>query len=185
LPISGHQEIIVNPALLFRLSRLAATLAVAAVLVIPNSAFAVDQPNPPAPPADGKPKQDKTASTQELLRSYRVAYDLVYNQHDYQAGIVKLRALGHDEHGDVATMIGYASRKLGRYDDAKYWYDKALAANPDNTLTLSYYGMWHVEQGNVVRAGDYLAKVQVLCGNTTCGEYAALKEVIDGASTTY
>jgi tetratricopeptide (TPR) repeat protein len=175
----------VNRPLRSRLGRLAAALIIGAVLVIPNGAFAVDQPNPPTPPADGKSKNDKTSSAQEFLRSYRVAYDLVYNQHDYQAGIVKLRALGHNEHSDVATMIGYASRKLGRYDEAKHWYDKALAANPDNTLTLSYYGMWHVEQGNVVRARDYLAKVQVLCGNTTCREYAALKEVIDGASTTY
>jgi tetratricopeptide (TPR) repeat protein len=38
----------------------------------------------------------------------------------------------------VATLIGYASRKLGRYDDAKYWYDKALAADPNHAVTWSY-----------------------------------------------
>jgi tetratricopeptide (TPR) repeat protein len=32
-------------------------------------------------------------------------------------------------------LLGYASRKLGRYDDAKYWYDKALAADPNHALT--------------------------------------------------
>jgi hypothetical protein len=32
--------------------------------------------------------------------------------------------MGYDDNADVATLIGYASRKLGRYDDAKYWYDR-------------------------------------------------------------
>ena len=31
----------------------------------------------------------------------------------------------------MATLLGYASRKLGRYDDAKYWYEQALAADPN------------------------------------------------------
>jgi hypothetical protein len=39
--------------------------------------------------------------------------------------------------------------------------------------------MWHAEQGNVLKARDYLAKVQSLCG-TTCREYAELKGVIEG-----
>jgi hypothetical protein len=49
--------------------------------------------------------------------------------------------------------------------------------------TLSYYGIWHAEQGNVAKASDYLTRVRTACGNTTCLEYAALKEVIDGASS--
>ena len=76
-------------------------------------------------------------------------------------------------------MIGYSSRKLGRYDDAKYWYEKALAADPDHVRTLSYYGMWYAEQGNLLKARDYLAKVQTVCG-TGCREYAELKGVIEG-----
>ena len=38
------------------------------------------------------------------------------------------RVWGYDDHPDVATLIGYASRKHGRYDDAKIWYERALAA---------------------------------------------------------
>ena len=32
-----------------------------------------------------------------------------------------LHALGYDDNADVATLLGYASRKLGRYDEAKFW----------------------------------------------------------------
>jgi tetratricopeptide (TPR) repeat protein len=127
------------------------------------------------------PVAQKTSAADDFLAGYHLAYDLVYSRHDYAGGIARLRALGRDDHSDVATMIGYASRKLGRYDDAKYWYDKALAADPNNARTLSYYGMWHAEQGNTLKATDYLEKVEHACGNTTCQAYAELKAVIGGA----
>ena len=55
-----------------------------------------------------------------------------------------LHALGSDDHPDVATYLGYANRKLGRYDEAKYWYDKALTPIP-TTRTWAYYR--HVAPG--------------------------------------
>ena len=69
-----------------------------------------------------------------------------------------MQALGHDDHAEVANLIGYASRKLGRYEDAKIWYEKALAADPNHARTWSYYGMWHAEQGNRLKAQDYPGK---------------------------
>ncbi len=144
---------------------------------------------PSTPPANNtdttkkkKKKEDTSqqkSSNELFLDGYRAAHVLIYKQHKYEAGIAQLKALGHDEHPDVANLIGYSSRKLGRYDDAKYWYEKALVADPDHARTWSYYGMWHAEQGNVLKARDYLAKVQSLCG-TTCREYAELKGVIEG-----
>ena len=41
-------------------------------------------------------------------------------------------ALGYDDHPDVAVSIGFASSKLGRLDDAKRWYEKALSADPNH-----------------------------------------------------
>ena len=126
-----------------------------------------------------KKKNDKSSSAKDFIDGYHAAYALIYDKDDYQAGITALRALAHDNNADVATLLGYASRKLGRYDDAKYWYDKALAADPKHALTWSYYGMWHAEQGNVLKAKDDLEQVRLICG-TECKEYVALKEVIDG-----
>ena len=129
-----------------------------------------------------KKKNDKSSSAKDFLDGYHAAYALIYDKDDYQAGITALRALAHDNNADVATLLGYASRKLGRYDDAKYWYDKALAADPKHALTWSYYGMWHAEQGNLLKAKDDLEQVRLICG-TECKEYVALKEVIDGTQT--
>jgi tetratricopeptide (TPR) repeat protein len=125
---------------------------------------------------------DKSSSAKEFIDGYHAAYALIYDKDDYQAGIAALRALEHDDNADVATLLGYANRKIGRYDEAKYWYDKALAADPKHALTWSYYGMWHAEQGNVLKAKDDLEQVRLICG-TECKEYVALKEVIDGTRT--
>jgi tetratricopeptide (TPR) repeat protein len=129
-----------------------------------------------------KNKKDKSSSAKDFFDGYHAAYALIYDKEDYQGGITTLRGLGHDDNADVATLLGYASRKLGRYDDAKYWYDKALAADPKHALTWSYYGMWHAEQGNLLKAKDDLEQVRLICG-TECKEYVALKEVIDGTRT--
>jgi len=129
-----------------------------------------------------KKKNDKSSSAKDFIDGYHAAYALIYDKDDYQAGITALRALEHDNNADVATLLGYANRKLGRYDDAKFWYDKALAADPKHALTWSYYGMWHAEQGNVLKAKDDLEQVRLICG-TECKEYVALKEVIDGTRT--
>jgi tetratricopeptide (TPR) repeat protein len=173
---------------------LAAGLLLSAVLVAPEIAAAAgeESPAPPPPPSQDKstkgtqtkkPKTDKSSSADDFLRGYHAAYALIYDEADYVGGIAALRALGYDDHPDVATLIGYASRKLGRYDDAKIWYERALRADPSHAATWSYYGMWHAEQGNVLKATDDLEKVRLICGNTDCRPYRMLKEVIDGTAT--
>jgi len=172
-------------------SLLTAVILAAAISGAPQLAAAMGSSNP-APPSDtSKPsgkgqtkknKKDKSSSAKEFLDRYHAAYALIYDKEDYQSGIAALRAMGYDDNADVATLLGYASRKLGRYDDAKYWYDKALAADPKHALTWSYYGMWHAEQGNLLKAKDDLEQVRLICG-TECKEYVALKEVIDGTRT--
>jgi tetratricopeptide (TPR) repeat protein len=134
--------------------------------------------------AGDKKKTDKSDKKSELQfrKGYGHAYDLIYRQHDYAAAIPTLRALGHDERPDVATLIGYASRKLGRYDEARVWYKKALAADPRHATTLSYMGMWHAEQGNRLKAQDYLENVRLICG-TECRAFRELKDVIAHSGT--
>ena len=175
----------------FKLSALlAAGILALAVAASPSIVYAVDSPTPeakPAPKPASKPaaktkkktKAEDKKSERQFIDGYKDAHATIYQQHDYVGGIAKLRALGHDEHPDVANLLGYTSRKLGNYDDAKFWYEKALAANPNHTLTWSYYGMWHAEQGNFLKARDHLAKIASLCG-TDCREYVMLKEVIEG-----
>jgi tetratricopeptide (TPR) repeat protein len=175
---------------------LVAGAALALTIAAPPKALAVDSPTPATTtqPSSDKPaakstKKKKTSkdtkdkkSEQQFIDGYKSAHAMIYQQHDYTAGIDKLKSLGHDDNADVANLIGYSSRKLGRYDDSKLWYERALAADPAHARTWSYYGMWHAEQGNLLKARDYLAKVETLCG-TRCREYTELKGVIEGTRT--
>jgi tetratricopeptide (TPR) repeat protein len=176
--------------------RLCALIAASAfALALP--ARAVDSPSPmadkpraeTAAPKTTKaakkkkaPKKDEKKSEQQFIDGYKSAHAMIYKRHQYAAAIDKLKSLGRDENADVANLIGYSSRKLGRYEDSKTWYERALAADPAHARTWSYYGMWHAEQGNLLKARDYLAKVETLCG-TKCREYTELKGVIAGTRT--
>ena len=175
---------------------LAAVLMLAAVLIAPDIAAAAGEGNPPPPPQTAQPSQSthprkahtrkqkaqKNSSAEDFLTEYHAAYALIYDKGDYVAAIAALRAMGYDDNADVATLLGYASRKLGRYKDAKLWYDRALAADPNHAVTWSYYGMWYAEQGNLLKAKDDLEKVRLICG-TDCRAYRLLKDAIDGTIT--
>jgi tetratricopeptide (TPR) repeat protein len=178
----------------------AAMLIAAAFTLKPALAVGTDSPAPPSDSkkeksdkqkSDKKKKDDKSgaitdqqrklADTQ-FLEGYRAARELILAG-NYAAGINAMHALGHDEHPDVANYIGYAYRKLGDFGDSKVWYEKALAADPQHVRTWSYYGMWHAEQGNRLKAEDFLQKVKLICGNTDCKEFIELKAVIDGTGS--
>lgn len=164
-------------------------LAAAALIAIafgikPVAAVGTDTPPAPSPPpSDGKDKKKFDEKSQrEFLNGYRAAREMILAGR-YEAGIKAMHALGRDDHADVANYIGYANRKLGRYEDSKLWYEAALKADPQHARTWSYYGMWHAEQGNRLMAEDYLQKVKLICHSEKCTEFKQLRAVIDGTGS--
>jgi tetratricopeptide (TPR) repeat protein len=186
----------------FRVATVAALLALSASIV---PAFAAGGGAlPPSPPASnskpdlgnsahsGKSSQQKKHKQnqrsereyQEYASGYNAARTLVLDG-KYTDAIIAFRGLRHDDDADVANYIGYAYRKLGDYDRSKVWYDKALAADPNHVRTWEYYGLWHLEQGNKLKAQDFLEKIRVLCGNSVCQEYVDLKVAIEDGRYSY
>jgi tetratricopeptide (TPR) repeat protein len=169
----------------------AAALLVTAVSFKPVTVHAMGTDSPPADDGNKKKKkknnsaieqQEQQLAQEKFLQNYRAAREMILAG-NYQAGIAAMHALGHDEHPDVANYIGYANRKMGNYEQSKIWYEAALKADPNHTRTWSYYGMWQMEQGNRLKAEDFLQKVNALCGSTDCKEYIELKAVIDGKAS--
>src|SRR5215831_11853536 len=126
-----------------------------------------------------KKKNQRTELQQQFINGYRAARALVLDG-KYEEGIAAFKALGHDDSAEVANYIGYANRKLGNYELAKVWYDKALAIDPNHVRTWQYYGMWYVEQGNMLKAADFLEKIRLICGGTACKEFQDLKGGMEG-----
>jgi tetratricopeptide (TPR) repeat protein len=172
----------------------AAALLMTAVSIKPVKVYAMGSEGP-YPTTDEEKKKDKKKKSNNVIEQqeqklaqekfesgYRAARQMILAG-NYKAGIAAMHALGHDAHPDVANYIGYANRKMGNYEQSKIWYEAALKADPNHTRTWSYYGMWQMEQGNRLKAEDFLQKVNALCGNTDCQEYVQLKAVIDGRAS--
>ena len=170
------------------------TASLFALSLTVGAAFAAGEPDPPGsrnPNPVQQPKgQQKTEkkkkkqdrSDQEFRDGYRAAYALV-QQGDYKAAYVAFKALDAEYTPDVANYLGYTARKIGDYELSKFWYERALAVDPKHVRTWQYYGMWQVEQGNVLKARDFLDKIEAICGNTTCKEYQDLKGGMEGTVT--
>ncbi|WP_246801168.1 tetratricopeptide repeat protein [Bradyrhizobium genosp. L] len=180
-----------------KLAGLAALLTMPFVLSPPQSAIAAgggpaggaDYSTPPASPPQQrerrtthKPKKPTKQSSlfddPTFRDGYRTAYATIYERNDYAAGIDQLHALGHDEHPNVANLIGYSYRKLGDYKQSQVWYERALQADPNHVLTWNYYGLWQIEQGNRDQAEYHLSRIAAICG-TDCTEYRTLAAALE------
>lgn len=176
-----------------RLGALAATVLFGlAVSLGPVFAAGDPEPRTPPEPKSSTPKaghqksgqkkkknQGTELKQQQFIDGYRAARALVLDG-KYEEGIAAFKALGHDDSAEVANYIGYANRKLGNYELSKVWYEKALAIDPNHVRTWEYYGMWHVEQGNMLKAADFLEKIRLICGGTGCQEFQELKGAMEG-----
>ena len=113
-----------------------------------------------------------------FAKGYREAYASIYDRNEYAAAIERLKALGQDDHPNVANLIGYSYRKLGDYKLSQIWYERALKADPNHVLTWQYYGLWQIEQGNRDQALYHLSRIAVICG-TDCAEYRSLATALE------
>lgn len=144
------------------------------------------QPQPVYPKRPGtkatqkgkKPNNQSSIGDPAFSAGYRVAYDTIYERNDYAAAITQLKSLGHDDHPNVANLIGYSYRKLGDYEQSQVWYERALKADPNHVLTWQYYGLWQLERGNREQALYHLGRIASICG-TDCEEYRSLAAALD------
>jgi len=144
-------------------------------------------PNPiqqekPAGQKGAQKKKKEQKSEQDFREGYRLAFALV-QAGQYEAAYATFKQLDADDVPDVANYLGYTARKLGDYELSRVWYERALASDPKHVRTWQYYGMWQVEQGNMLKAADFLQKIEAICGNRTCKEYQDLKGGMEGAVT--
>lgn len=87
------------------------------------------------------------------------------NRDDHEEGLRHLRkaALAFGPHPDILTYQGFANRKLGRFEVAQSYYDRALAVAPNHLGALEYYGELKVERGDIAGAKTNLARLDALC----------------------
>ena len=139
------------------------TLALAAFLALAGSALAAGS---------------TTGNTGSDLSSYAQAEEFI-EADDYEDALAILEELNREESGnaDVLNLLGYASRKLGRIEDAFEHYLQALAIDPLHPGANEYLGELYLETGDIDRAEERLAELAVACP-TGCEERDELAEAI-------
>jgi tetratricopeptide (TPR) repeat protein len=115
--------------------------------------------------------------------SYVKAVSLI-NEGHYEPAIALLQASlwNAGPHPDLLTYLGYANRKLGKYDQAAAWYEEALAAAPNHRGALEYYGELKLERGDRKGALAHLARLEQLCA-FGCRQVDELREQISEAGS--
>lgn len=91
----------------------------------------------------------------------------------YQQALDYLTLAGRKDER-VLTYIGYATRKLGRVDEALPFYQQALAANPNYVVARAYLGEAFLTKGEPGKARAELGEIAERCG-AACPAYVDLK----------
>jgi tetratricopeptide (TPR) repeat protein len=119
------------------------------------------------------PDDSKLAIERQLEKAVR----LIKNER-YEDAIEQLKKAKETDpkNPDVYNLLGFASRKLGRLDEAGPYYEQALALDPDHLGALEYQGELFLMQSNIDGAKANLAKLAEACGD--CEEYRELEEAI-------
>lgn len=112
------------------------------------------------------------AADRSLLFASADAGDALYlgavsliNEHRYEDAIAALKTAQQSfgPHPDILTYLGFANRKLKRFDVAESYYLAALAIAPHHRGATEYYGELMVERGDLAGAKVKLAALDAQC----------------------
>ncbi len=110
--------------------------------------------------------------------AYLEAVGLI-NEGRYDAARASLQTaqLSFGPHPDILTYLGFANRKMKRFDLAEAYYRQALAVAPDHRGAKEYFGELMVERGDLDGARAMLASLDRTC-QFGCAEAEELRRWI-------
>jgi len=126
---------------------------------------------------DCRQKAGLPSDKQNLDATYALGYALA-QQGKYAMALKVLKPVESSNDPRVLTNIGFALRKLNRFDEALGYYKRSLAIDPRNVATLEYMGRAYLDMGDRQTARAYLARIAHVCG--TCEASRSLSRALTG-----
>lgn len=156
----------------------AAALAMASMLTMSGPAHAQKgEPSKPKVDCSKKENQNKAACKNKHKEldddSLFYAGYWLARSGDYKLALHYLNQAEKKDDPRFLTYIGYATRKLGRTDEAMGYYARALEANPDYTIARAYLGEAYLKRGERAKAAEQLTEIEQRCGKG-CEEWKEL-----------
>ena len=154
-----------RPVRLFRAMTLGAILA----LMLPLAAGL---------PAHAAGSSENTAPAAAADPTWKMAREAIANG-NYDGAIPLLQQVVSKDpkQADALNYLGYALSRTGQVEDAKGFYAKALAINPDHRGANEYLGELYLKLGDLASAEERLNVLDKACF-FGCDEYYALRDAI-------
>ena len=104
------------------------------------------------------------ATPQQGDSAYLAAVSLI-NEKRYEEAIAALEGAraAFGPHPDILTYLGFANRKLARFEPAERYYRDALSIAPEHRGATEYFGELMVERGDLAGARTMLARLDTIC----------------------
>ena len=121
---------------------------------------------------------DDYTATSSKPAAYNQALKLIKDK-NYSEAIIKLKEAENKakSDADIKNLLGFSSRKSGKLDDAKKYYEKALLLDPKHKGALEYQGELFLMLGDKVAAEKNLQKLDKICW-LGCSELDDLRAAI-------
>lgn len=82
---------------------------------------------------------------------------------------------------DLLNLLGFANRKLGRFDLSRSYYERALAIDPNHLGALEYMGELELQMGRTDDARAIRERLAALCPEG-CHELEELDQALSEAA---
>jgi tetratricopeptide (TPR) repeat protein len=127
--------------------------------------------------AAGPQPEDAKAHSPALKEAWA---DVKAERYDIAIGKLEAIVAAEPENADALNWLGFANRKLGRFDISYIWYEKALTIEPNHLGANEYLGELYVQTGRMAKAEEQLEKLEKLCP-FGCEELDDLEQAIADA----
>ena len=140
-------------------------------LVLAGSAASLTPLAQAADTRSGPPVSERLANARKAIEAK-----------DWGKAMFDLNQAAREEprNADVHNLLGYTYRKRATPDLTKAFehYNTALKLDPSHKGAHEYIGEAYLMDKKPAEAEKHLARLEVLCGNKTCEEYADLAKSI-------